>query len=138
MHENIKKYLKSVVNCTLALFYWTRHMFYSTYSEKQSSPICVPTYLLDAQCQLNSILWNHSGPSVRLSVCSPVCPSFRLSLNALKTELLVFSDILLDDSRQWYLVTDLRFPWNWKQWVQIWAKNKPQISFFVIFSSLVH
>ena len=51
---------------------------------------------------LDSVLWNHSHPSVRLSVS----PSLRPSLSFLKIGSLVFSDIVHDDSWPWYLVTD--------------------------------
>ena len=73
--------------------------------------------------------------SVRMSV--------RLSLNFLKTGSLVFSDIVQDDTRPWYLVTDkARFlkkkiklaAWIWVQGTYI----RPKMRFFTIFSSLVH
>ena len=40
------------------------------------------------------------------SVCQSICPSLRPLLSYLKIRLLVFSDILHDDSWPWYLVTD--------------------------------
>ena len=67
--------------------------------------------------------------------------SVRLSLHFLKTGSLVFSDIVQDDTRPWYLVTDkARFlkktmaAWIWVQGAYI----RPKMRFFTIFSSLVH
>ena len=51
-------------------------------------------WILDAQCFSDSILWNHSCPSVYQSV-------HHLILNQL-----IFSDIVHDDSWPWYLVKD--------------------------------
>ena len=54
-------------------------------------------YFIEARRKPDSVLWNHARPCVRPSVCP--------WLSFLKTGSLVFSDIVHDDSWQWYLVT---------------------------------
>ena len=61
---------------------------------------------LDAQFQLDTVLWNHPGLSVSLSICPSVHLSIPPSLDIPKIGLLVFSDIVNDGSWPWYIVAD--------------------------------
>ena len=113
-------------------------VFHSEGSEMQESFMIVCLIILImGRLTLDRILWNHSRPSVPLSIY----PSFCLSLNFVKIGSIIFSDIVRDDSWPWYLVTDkarflkesflTEFGLNWK-------KIGPKIRFFAIFANLIH
>ena len=74
-----------------------------------------------------NVLWNHSHPSVCLSVCLCV----QRSLDFLKIGSLLFSDILHDYCWPWYLVTDetifLKKNW-WSKFGCNGCKSSPKFS----------
>ena len=80
---------------------------------------------LDSVCPTKSLL------SVSLSLCLSFC----LSQSFLEIGLLVFSDIVHDDTWPWYLVTDKAKYLKKKYWWPRtkWSKIVPETSFFAIF-----
>ena len=96
-------------------------VFHSEGSEMQESFMIVCLIILImGRLTLDRILWNHSRPSVPLSIY----PSFCLSLNFLKIGWIIFSDIVHDDSRSWYLVIyKARF---WKKRLIEFGPNGPK------------
>ena len=84
--------------------------------------------LLNARRSLDSVLWNHSRPIVCLSVRPFV-------INFLMIGLLVFSDIVSDDSWPRYLVTEEEFgheigpnraksdpKWGFSHFLEFWSQ----------------
>ena len=96
-------------------------------------------FLLDAQRQPNSVLWNHSRPSAWLFVRLSVCPSVTNLSQDWIIILYIIQYIIHDNNWVWYLVMDKAGFLKKELVARIWVKGAkigPKHKFFAIFSSL--